>query len=180
MITQISLHGHDSELFSFLDEQYIQQLQQHPAAIKPLWTFGTARSMEIDGTEVETLSSVPMWNASPNCFAWTSAPDVAPRPDSKFRSYKGFVTDDPLIEVSALALVRQLFGSGYTCALDDHTWIQFPADRQLERLAYIRGWHGMDKATAQWSILKAQYFDWCLDALEVVEQALAPVAGVVR
>lgn len=178
MITQISLHGHDSELFSFLDEQFIQQLQSHPAANRPLWTFGSVRKQHINDCAVDVLSSIPMWNTNPSCLAWTAVPDVAPFPNSRFRSYKGFTTDDPLVEVSALALVRQLFGNGYTCALDDRQWIDTPADRQLERLIYIRGWSNKFHASPEWQKLKAQYFDWCLNALELVEQAfVAEVMG---
>jgi len=171
MITQISLNGHDSELFSFLDDQFIKQLQQHPAANKPLWTFGLVRN--------EHLASVPMLNR--DCFAWTAIPGVCPIPLSTFRTYK---SDDPLIEVSALALVRYMFSKGYTCSLDDRHWIRTPADRQLERLNYIRSWFGKSPKSPEWPQIKAEYFGWCMLALNQVAEAFenreAMLSGVAR
>lgn len=156
--TDLCLAGHDSELYSFLDSAFVEQLRRHPSAEVPLWTFGTL--------EDERLASVPMWNryAAASCLAWTSVP--AARREGKWWNYGGLTTDDDLYQVHAIVLIRHLFVQGYTCGLDDRWWIDMPADLTLERLPYIRGYAGKSTESPEWMDLQAKYFDWALEALE--------------
>lgn len=160
MIENLTLAGHDSELFSFLNPAYVAQLQQHPAADVPLWTFGSARN--------EQLDSVSMWNTSPGCWAWRKIPPA--RRDGDWWHYRGLTTHSDLVQVAALVLVRHLFVQGYTCALDDQAWIHRAADRRLERLRYIRGWGGCSVASPEWMGMQAEYFDWAITALDALEE----------
>lgn len=156
-ITKI-IDGHDSELFSFLPEEYKNQLRNHPSANVPLWTFG-------DVTKDRELRSVPMWNGA-GCFAWTKKPHVTPCNGSdRYVNYRGFVCDDELIQVNALSLVRHYFAQGDSVNLDDASWL-IPCDRRLERLSYIRGWDGKSTDSPEWPIKLCEYFDWALNALE--------------
>lgn len=160
VISQLALAGHDSELFSFLDPAYVEQLTKHPAASRPLWTFGTV-------TDPGALRSVSTWNTSPGCFAFTRKPVVENR-DGKFLNFRGFVTNDQVIAVEALILIRHLFVQGYTCGLDLRPWISTPADRALERLPYIRSYAGKSPESPEWQTLQCDYFDWALTALHAI------------
>lgn len=164
VIDGLCLEGHDSELFSFLDPAYIEQLTKHPAANVPLWSFGRVDEGRLRG--------VPMWNTSPGCYAWMGKP-VVQACDDGFTNYRGMVTKDGIIQLTALTLVRYLFVQGYTCALDDRHWIAASADPGLERLPYIRGYGGKSKQSSSWPLRQADYFDWALVALELLEQRRA-------
>lgn len=161
MIDRIGLDGHDSELFSFLPEAYKEQLQKHPSANVPLWTFG-------DTTKDGALRSVPMWNGRPGCFAWTEKPHITPCSDSdRYVNYRGFVCDNELIQVAALALVRYYYVQAYSVALDDQMWLT-ACDPTLTRLSFIRGWGGKSTASPEWQEMLPVHFDWALEALERV------------
>lgn len=167
-VSSLSLAGHDSELFSFLDRQYIDELVRHPQAKTELWTFG-------DTTGDEVLRSISSWNTSPMCWAWTDKPTVTVDSENAARrvwsNYRGLTTCKSLLQVEALTLIRHLFCQGYTCALNDRSWIVEPADRQLHRLRFIRHPEMTDDdfRASVWADMKASYFDWCLMALEDID-----------
>lgn len=155
MITGLLLRGHDSELFSFLPEVYIEQLKKHSQA--PLWTFGT---VDQEGL----LRSMTYWNGR-GCLIFSSPPVKSV--EDGWSNYRGFVTDDGLQQVNALTIVRYLFCQGYVSCLDQVPWTA-AADPQLERLAYIRNWSGKSRVSPGWSDLLCRYFDWTCAALESV------------
>lgn len=109
MITELSLAGHDSELFSFLDREYIEQLQTHPSAGSALWTFGSVVG--------EQLTGVASWNT--HRFPLTQALVFTSRP-----------TIDA--ESGRWPNCREL------AELDGLAWIAEAIDFQLERLSFIR------------------------------------------
>lgn len=156
--SELALTGHDSQLSTFLHEDYLEQLAKHPKAKYPLWTMG-------DLSEGK-LRSVPMWNGDPGCFAWTYQPNIKRCEDSSFLSYRGFVADSSLFQVEALVLIEHYFNQSYTVALNDERWIWNRADPALERLRFIRGMFGESTESPDWMTLQAGYFDWCLRALE--------------
>lgn len=166
MITDLNLAGHDSELFSFLDPAFVEQLQQHPAANVPLWTFGTVERTPGVDILVEKLRSVSMWNTIPGCWAFRAIPPL--KGEGNWLNYRGLTTNDQLIQVAALVLVRHFFVQGYTCALDDVAWIMQRADPGLDRLLFIRGRCGCSTASPDWMPRQAAYFDWALAALDAI------------
>lgn len=159
-LTELALAGHDSEAFSFLGADYIEQLTGHSAARVPLWTVGS----QADGK----LTSASMWNGI-GCLAWTAEPNYEREAGGWIR-LGSFVSRDEMLTVEALVLLRLLFGSGYRCTLNGWHWIDQPADPTLERLAFVRGYGGRSTDDPDWAILKAQYFDWFLTRLDVAEQ----------
>lgn len=178
LIERLSLDGHDSELFSFLEPQLVDELRSHPSASTPLWTFGSIYDLEMD-PPIPVLESVSTWNTRPSCLAFTERPDVDPcepyngKP-SEWHRYRGFTTNEPLIQITALALVRYFFVQGYTCALDDRPWIPKPADPRLERLPFIRNWKPQpDNREVIWSDMKHEFHCWAIDALNQVPQCTA-------
>lgn len=159
--SELALKGHDSQLSTFLHEDYMEQLAKHPNAKVPLWTLGTLR----DGM----LRTVPMWNGSPGCFAWTYQPNIQKCEDSKdFVRYRGFVCNSELFQVESLVLIEHYFNQSFTAALNDISWIASRADPSLERLRYIRGYFGNSTDSPDWMTLQADYFDWCLNALDCI------------
>lgn len=161
IISKLAVEGHDSELFSFLEEHRIEAIEAHPAAHVPLWTFGNLHK--------DALSWACFWNG-PGCMAWTEAPKIQATDSDRFVSYKGYVTDDALFQVEALVLVRLMWGSSLTCLLDDQPWIEHRADPQLERLPYIRGYKGFQPDPQRWFEMKNSYFRWVHRALDAVAQ----------
>lgn len=157
----IQLTGHDSELFSFLDKAYVEQLQSHTHADVPLWTFGTLNQHS------QQLISVTMWNGEPGCFCWSVFPAFN-RDEYGWATHNGFTTKDDIISVRALDLVRYFFVHGYTASLNRSRWISEPGDRTLERLRYIRGYGGFSTNMPEWDVMKAEFFDWALRALDTV------------
>lgn len=174
VIDRLGLEGHDSELFSFLEAERVEELRSHPSASTPLWTFGSTVPESV-GLGVTALRSMSYWNSRPSCLAFTERPDVQQcepyngKP-SEWHRYRGFTTVDPLIQVTALVLVRYLFLNGYTCALDDRPWIPKPADPGLDRLSFIR--RPPKNHEAMWDCLKADYLWWVFEALNQVPTAL--------
>jgi hypothetical protein len=174
VIDRLGLEGHDSELFSFLEAERVEELRSHPSASTPLWTFGSVVP-ETVGLGTTALMSVPSWNSRPGCLAWTERPDVERcephngKP-SEWHRYRGFTTNEPLIQVNALVLVRHFFVQGYTCALDDRPWIPKPADPGLDRLTFIRR-HKQTQGSI-WDCMKADYYWWAFVALNQVPTAL--------
>ena len=159
--SDLALKGHDSQISTFLNPDYMEQLVKHPKAKYPLWTLGDLH----DGM----LRSVPMWNGNPGCFAWTYQPPIQQCEDSdKFVSYRGFVTDSSLFQVEALVLIGHYFDHSYTVALNDQRWIDNRADPSLERLRFIRGMFGESTDSPEWMVLQAGYFDWCLNELDQI------------
>jgi hypothetical protein len=180
VIDRLGLEGHDSELFSFLEAERVEELRSHPSASTPLWTFGEVVP-ETVGLGTTALMSVTYWNSRPSCLAFNERPDVEQcephngKP-SEWHRYRGFTTNDLLIQVNALVLVRYLFVQGYTCALDDRQWIPKPADPGLDRLSFIRGWvpqrAAVKKESAVWCDMKIAYYRWAFEALNQVPTAL--------
>lgn len=160
IITQLGLEGHDSELFSFLDPSYVEVIQAHPAAHIPLWTFGHAHN--------DALTWSCFWNG-PGCMAWTQAPMVQRASSDRFVSYRGYITDDELLQVEALVLVRLVWGSSLTCLLNDRKWMQHRSDPQLRRLSYIRRYREFQPDPQEWYRMKNSYFRWVMKALDRVE-----------
>jgi hypothetical protein len=181
VIDRLGLEGHDSELFSFLEADRVEELRSHPSAEMPLWTFGRPVPESV-GFGNTALCSVTYWNSRPSCLAFTERPEVVqcePGPSGKpstFHRYRGFTTDDPLIQVTALVLVRYFFVQGYTCALDDRQWIRTPADPGLDRLTFIRdrspARESVKKELGIWMDLKLAYYRWVFTALNQVPTAL--------
>jgi hypothetical protein len=161
IIESLSLEGHDSELFSFLDLEYIEVLRNHSLSDMVLWSFGSMNS-------TNQLTSVPMWNTDMMCFAWTRCPNVNRDAKSGFANYRGYVTKDPLLEVRALVLLRHLFCNSYNCVLDDQFWIKDRADPTLERLRYIRSWGDSSINSQEWTVLKKTYFEWMIRSLNKI------------
>lgn len=160
VVEKLSIEGHGSELFSFLDEATRARLESHRGARVLLWSFGRISR--------DALASVPMWNSRVSCLAWRNKPMITKAEGERWASYRGFVTDDPLCQVPALTLVRLLFGNGYTCSLDDGPWIRDPADPQLRRLRYIRGYGHHSTQSPEWPALRESYVVWCIRALDIV------------
>lgn len=158
VIKTLSLEGHDSELFSFLEPGFKEQLRGHEAASMPLWTFGRVHE--------GALSSVPMWNGIGGGFVWTKEPAITQNGNGWY-SHRGYVSDGPLIRADSLTLVRMYFSNGHVCLLDDKLWVT-PADPLLERLRYIRGYGEASSESPEWAVLECEYFDWCIAALDKV------------
>lgn len=160
MITEAAIAGHDSDLFSFLDREYIEQLTSHPSANSALWTFGQV----VEGS----LACVSAWNT--NRFPLLEALVFTSRPSVKLEGlsnlYGGYCTGDPLICVSALTIVRDSFNNAHLAKLDDRRWITSAGDFGLERLSFIRSRVPIHEV--RWASLKARYFRWCVDALDRV------------
>lgn len=164
MITDAAIAGHDSDLFSFLDREYIEQLQSHPSANSALWTFGQV----VEGA----LTCVSAWNTNRfpllEALVFTSRPAV--EPEGAFVTYRGYTTGDPLVCVSALTFVRCAFNDAHLAKLDDRRWIKAPGDFRLERLSFIRS--SVPIHEGRWAALKASYFRWCMSALDRVPVGL--------
>lgn len=184
IVDRLGLEGLDSELFSFLEPELVSQLVTHPSADSLLWTFGTMETRVETDQPVPQLVSVTYWNSRPSCLAFSNRPIVEQcEPDgngkpSEWHRYRGFTTNDPLIHVTALVLVRLLFVQGYTCSLDDRKWIHEAADPAHERLGFIRDWNQpvndsqKQELSAIWSDRKLEYFAWAFEALNQVPTAL--------
>jgi hypothetical protein len=160
VIAKLAIEGHDSELFSFLTDAERERLMSHRGANVLLWSFAN----ECNGV----LQSVPMWHRGAGCFAWRSRPQVIKAEGEKWSSYRGLVCCEPLCLVPALLLVRILFSGGYRCTLDHANWITEPADRELRRLRYIRGYGDHSTESPEWPALRESYVQWCIKALDIV------------
>jgi hypothetical protein len=160
VLRKLKLEGHDSELFSFLNDAERERLMSHRGANVLLWSFAN----ESGGV----LQSVPMWHHGAGCFAWRSRPQVIKAEGEKWSSYRGLVIYEPLCQVPALLLLRCLFSGGYRCTLDHAVWVTEPGDRSLRRLHYIRGQFGCSTDSPEWPRLRESYVQWCIEALDIV------------
>ena len=182
IIKSLSLAGHDSELFSFLEVERISELVSHPSAQTPLWTFGTWDAPEYLQKQEAELRSVCSWCTLPTCLAFTSKPTLEKCESSngtsdRWHRYRGYTTDNPLMQVDALVLLRYLFVQGYTCSLDDHRWVSHVGDAGLQRLRFIRSNRPKTELEEMsWQTRKAEYFCWVFEALNRVPTNL----GVAR
>jgi hypothetical protein len=188
MITRLGLEGHDSELFSFLDPEMVQQLRKHPSASSSLWTFGCLCLEPSDA-----LSSICSWNIYNDLFpvctglVFTAEPGLRSTESNRFHSWRNFTTSDPLVCVDALTVVRYIATQGITAQLDGGDWIRQPMDWPCDRLKFIRDewskWkHCPDfESESQWQQawleIKHDFFRRCMLALDNVPIGLVEEAA---
>lgn len=185
-IARLGLEGHDSELFSFLDPEMTQELKSHPSASSALWTLGYVCTMPDTG--LQALSGVTSWNIHGDIFpvttalAFSSKPELRSSDSSRFHSWRGYTTDDPLICVEALTLVRYIATQGITAQLNGIDWIRQPMDWSCDRLKFIRDdWSRWKHCEAQWKrtwqAIKDDFFMRCMLALDNVPIGLVEEAA---
>lgn len=170
-VETLALDGHDSELFSFLSPDQKRVLREHPEAARIIWTFGST-------TEEGTFRTCCYWNGA-GILVSLEELRTEPIENSSMRRYGAFTMapGSDAIAVRALTLVRYVFVQAYPVySLEIGTRIVEPADPQLARLEYLRGYAKSEggfysKDDPEFVAMKSSFFEWAKTALDLLSES---------